>query len=248
LRKPPVLRPQEIRAHLGERVVAVGHEILAQKLGAFGRDRVYLGEAKLSARRIQTAIDVARVGAECDSKSGPYAVENRLEPRLQHGLADSCRSQLDVGLAFQHETEAREPGQDLFREHRLQLVRGPRHHAQHLAVLLHPQPGGRSIGVGQDLPPLETKGLLEVVGGHLAPEQCKALQDVPLNLGIEHELLRKHERPGLSGAVVAGRPQAPGDENDVGALPAFPELPCNVLRIIRYRHIPAQAYAARAKL
>ncbi len=130
----------------------------------------------------------------------------------------------------------------------LQLVRRSRQHAEHLAVLLRPKSRCRAVGVGQHLAALETVGLLQVVGRHLAAELVEALDDRLLDRGIEDQLLPQHLGDHLAGAVVAGRPEPAGRDHDVGLRPALAELPGDVGRLVGDRHIAGEQHAAPAEL
>ena len=110
------------------------------------------------------------------------------------------------------------------------------------------RPGRRAVCVRKDVAALKAVGLLEVVRRHLAPDERETLENVALDPRVEHELLPEHLGDRLPGPVVARRPQAPRDDDDVGAGPALPKLRRNILGVIRYRHVPAQLDPARAEL
>jgi len=209
-------------------------------------DRTDLGHAKLAPGGAQPAVDVPGVGAEGDPEARPVPVEQGLELCLEHRLADPGGAQLHVGLALEDQAKAGKARDHLLREHRPELVGRARHHAEHFAVLLDPEARGGAVRIGEHLAPLETVGLLQVVRGHLAPEERKPVQDVPLNRGIEYQLLAEDACDRLPGAVVAGGTEAARDEDHIRALPTLPELRRNVLGVIRYRHVPLQLDPARA--
>ena len=243
-----VLGPQHIAAYLGERIVAVTDEVLTEEGGAFRGDASQLRQAQLAAGRAQAAIDVSGMGAERDAEGGAVPVEDRLQLCFQSGLAHAGGADLDVGLAIEKEAERRQPRHHLLQEHGLELVGRAGQHAQDLAVLGHPEPGSRAVGVGQDLAAIETVGLLEIVRGHLAAEEGEAVEDRLLYGRIENQLQPQHLGHRLASAVIASGAQATAGDDHVGDGPALAELPGDRAGLVGDGDVPFQHDSAAAEL
>ncbi len=78
------------------------------------------------------------MGAECHAQGITLPVKQRLQLRFQRTLADPGGAQLHIRLARTDIAPFSQARQHLLDEHRLQLVRRPWQHAQHLSVLFHP--------------------------------------------------------------------------------------------------------------
>ena len=125
--------------------------------------------------------DVARMLTELRNREIAEAEGLSLDQLPAHKAAARRRDE--------DEAKGRELREHLLREHGPELVRGPGHHAEHLSVLLDPEPRRGPVRVRQHLAPLEAVRLLQVVGRHLPAEEGEAVEDVALDLRVEDQLL-----------------------------------------------------------
>ncbi|MGC3970526.1 MAG: hypothetical protein QM775_25270 [Pirellulales bacterium] len=232
--------------HLHHAVMAEAHEIIAEQHGALVGEGPQRGRGILPVGRADAAVDLAEVRAERDAEAG-MPVEERLEFRLERRLADAGGADLDVSLALGEQPARGQARDDLLGEHRAQFIRRPRQHDEHLAILLDPEAGRGAVGVGQHFAALELVGLLEIVGRGHAVELREALRDRPLDGGIEHQFLAERLREHVARAVVAGRPEPAGRDDDVGLRPALAELRGDGVGFVGDGHVARQLHAAAAE-
>ena len=96
--------------------MAEADEILAQQRRAFVGDRLQLRHGQAPVRRAEPHVDPPGVRTIRHAQRLARAVENGLQLGLERGFAHARRPQLDIRLAFAHQPEPRQPGQDLFSE------------------------------------------------------------------------------------------------------------------------------------
>jgi len=243
-----LLRAQQVAHDFRERIVPVTGQILAEQPSAFARRDFELRRRQRPARRTHAAIDHPLMRAKRHVQGFAIPVENRLQLRLERRFPNPRRADLHIGLATKQQPARRQSRQNLIDKHRVHLVRRPRQHAEHAAVLLDPQTRRRSVGIRQHLPALEAIRLLEIVRGHLPPKRRKAVRDRALDLRIEHQLLPQHRREHLTGAIVARRPQTAGRDQHVRTRPTLAKLPRDRVGVIGDRHVARERHAPPAQL
>ena len=225
----------------------VAHKIIPQERRALTRQLLKFRLTQTARGRTQTHIHLPLMRAKRYAQRRTRRRQQGLQPHLQRTLPYPRRAQLHIGLLGRQQTQCRQLRQNLLRPHRLQLIRRPGQHHQHLPVLLHPKSRRRPVRIRQHLAPGKTVGLLQIVIRHLPAQPGKTRLDRRTDAFLENQLLPQHLGHHFTRPVIARRTQPARGDHHIAPRPTLTELRHDRRRLVRDGHITHQRSAPTAQ-